>query len=282
MDLSEAEIKRVELDALSELDRVARTHGLRYFLAYGTLIGALRHSGFIPWDDDIDVLMPREDYERLYDLARQGALRPHYSIASYRDESSIYSYFKLIDTRTRACESFIDERHALGLWVDIFPIERVDIDSPRLRAIKRRAYRLVNLRAFAASDPRYATSALARAVKTLIHPFTKRLDSYAIARSSDELAESANLPKTRADDENTRYVLLVDDRMDRHVFAPEQLFPSRTASFEGRSFPIPARSEELLESYYGDWRTIPAEKDRPPQHLRNVTWLGASEERTHD
>ena len=56
---------------LCELDRVCKAHGLSYFLAYGTLLGALRHQGFIPWDDDVDVHMPREDYERFYGLCHR-------------------------------------------------------------------------------------------------------------------------------------------------------------------------------------------------------------------
>ncbi|MBB6334271.1 MAG: LicD family protein [Schaalia hyovaginalis] len=278
-ELSEQEIKRVELGILTELDRVAREHGLDYVLAYGTLIGALRHRGFIPWDDDIDVLMPREDYERLYELAQSGVFSPRYKIATYRDESSIYGFFKLVDTRTRACESFIDEKHALGLWVDIFPLERVDITSPRLKRIKKKAYRLVSLRGYAASDPRFATSRIARVVKRLIHPITRRLDPFAIARSTDDLARSANLP-VGSDDANTRRVLLVDDAMDRNIFTPDQLFPVRRCEFEGRRFPIPARAEELLENYYGDWRTIPAEQNRPPRHLRAVNWVDDFQEKT--
>lgn len=280
-ELSEQEIKRVELGILTELDRVAREHGLDYVLAYGTLIGALRHRGFIPWDDDIDVLMPREDYERLYELACAGAFSPRYRIATYRDESSIYGFFKLVDTRTHACESFIDEKHALGLWVDIFPLERVDITSPRLNRIKKKAYRLVTLRGYAACNPRFATSRLARVVKRLIYPVTSRLKPFAIAHSTDELARSANLP-AGSDDANTRYVLLVDDAMDRNTFEPGQLFPPRLCEFEGRQFPIPARAEELLENYYGDWRVLPAEENRPPRHLRAVNWVDDFEEQTDD
>ena len=63
--LSPDEIKQIELNVLVELDRVCREQGLRYYLAFGTLLGALRHGGFIPWDDDIDVYMPRRDYEKL-------------------------------------------------------------------------------------------------------------------------------------------------------------------------------------------------------------------------
>ena len=78
--LTMEEIREVELGCLRELDRVCRAHGLRYALAYGTLIGAMRHKGFIPWDDDIDVYMPRSDYEELYRLFRVGELGSRYSL----------------------------------------------------------------------------------------------------------------------------------------------------------------------------------------------------------
>ena len=137
--LEARQVKAVELDILTELDRVCREHQLSYALAYGTLIGAMRHSGFIPWDDDIDVYMPRDDYEKLYDLWKQGGLGEHYSLVSYRDRTSINSYCKLVDTRTRAVESFLDESAGnLGLWVDIFPLERVDITDPAVHRAARR------------------------------------------------------------------------------------------------------------------------------------------------
>ena len=63
------DIKRLQLDMLKAVARVCDRHGLRYFLAYGTLLGAVRHGGFIPWDDDIDIILPRPDYDRLVELA---------------------------------------------------------------------------------------------------------------------------------------------------------------------------------------------------------------------
>ena len=270
--LSLEEIKKVELDALCELDRVCKAHGLSYFLAYGTLLGALRHQGFIPWDDDIDVYMPREDYERFYELCRDGALRDPYRIASYRDGSSIYGFLKLVDTRTVAKETFIDEKNAQGLWVDVFPLERVDITDPGLPRVRRRAARLLWWRSIAATDPRYARSTAARLVKRVIHPFTRRLDQYGIAREADLLAQSANATG-RVEPENLRYLVLVDDCAE---FMPEDFSDARRAPFEGRAFDVPVGAERVLEGYYGDWRRVPPAEERPPAHLREVTWVGGA------
>ena len=70
--------REVELDLLAEFDRVCRKHGLTYFVDSGTLLGAVRHKGFIPWDDDIDLIMQREDYERLVQIAAQEFQHPYF------------------------------------------------------------------------------------------------------------------------------------------------------------------------------------------------------------
>lgn len=273
--LEARQVKAIELGILTELDRVCRKHQLSYALAYGTLIGAMRHSGFIPWDDDIDVYMPRDDYERLYDLWKQGgALGGHYSLVSYRDRTSINSYCKLVDIRTRAVESFLDESAGtLGLWVDIFPLERVDITDPAVHRTAKKEHRLVWWKYIAASNPRYATSALRRVVKYILYPITYFADLYAISRRQDDMARACHRSAV-PDADNERYVLLLDDDMSRNIIRPDELFPTRTTSFEGREFAIPAQAEKLLQDYYGNWQEIPPEDQRPPAHVRSVEWVG--------
>lgn len=94
--LAADQIKQIEYEILIEFDRICKDNGLTYCLAYGTALGAERHNGFIPWDDDIDVHMPRKDYERLFDLFSEG-LKSSCDLVSYRDDSSIYQFAKLVD-----------------------------------------------------------------------------------------------------------------------------------------------------------------------------------------
>lgn len=108
-----------ELDILVQAI-LRRSHHLRYYLAYGTLLGAVRHGGFIPWDDDIDIAMPREDYERFYRAFPAENTVEHLRLVSYRDKSSIYPYLKVVDDRT-IVEVAAIRREFHHAWVGYLP-----------------------------------------------------------------------------------------------------------------------------------------------------------------
>ena len=78
-------VQHVELEILNEVDRICRKNNLKYSLAYGTLIGAVRHKGFIPWDDDIDIVMPRKDYERLRTIWKNESTQEYY-LQDYKED----------------------------------------------------------------------------------------------------------------------------------------------------------------------------------------------------
>lgn len=118
------EAQLLELDILLDFARYCDEHGLTYFLAYGTLLGAVRHQGFIPWDDDVDVWMPRDDYNQLIQHFNTGKQTPHYRLISPMDEISRHSFVKIIDTRTVKVETNFDYTPgALGIDIDVFPLD---------------------------------------------------------------------------------------------------------------------------------------------------------------
>ena len=118
----------VELDLLLEFDRVCKKYNLKYFLIFGTLLGAVRHKGFIPWDDDIDVAMPRNDYEKLLSLTQEFN-HPYYLQTPFLKDGSCFSFLKLRNSNTSAVTNkFSYETFNQGIWIDINPLDSYDIE----------------------------------------------------------------------------------------------------------------------------------------------------------
>lgn len=261
--LSSAEIKKIELDILLELDRICTENGLTYLLAYGTCLGAVRHGGFIPWDDDIDVFMPRDDYEKLYNLFREGMETP-YKLVSYRDESSIYQFFKLVDPATESYETFVGKSHPIGLWVDIFPLERVNPSSEKqLRTLMKKHERIGLARSFAVADSSVASTSAIKLAKKIICPIARTL--FNVTKLNRRLEENAlALPKATEADMSapTEEGYVCDLLGDAHVIDASILFPVRKAPFEGHELPIPGQAEAYLDINYGDWKALPPEEER--------------------
>lgn len=113
----------VELNLLEYFDTLCREHNLQYFAAYGTLLGTVRHQGFIPWDDDIDVFMFRNEYEKLKSVAQDSISEPYFFQNSYTD-TMISAFSKIRDSRTTAIEfPDISPEFNQGIFIDIFPLD---------------------------------------------------------------------------------------------------------------------------------------------------------------
>lgn len=115
------EVQNEELELLCQFHNFCSMNGLRYSLAYGTLLGAIRHKGFIPWDDDIDVLMPREDYERF--LASPLVSKSAFTIVPGTGEPWLFA--KVCSSRTSWNESYTRHSDRLGVFIDVFPWDAV-------------------------------------------------------------------------------------------------------------------------------------------------------------
>ena len=109
------------MSMLKEIDSFCRTNGITYYLAFGTLLGAVRHQGFIPWDDDIDIMMPRKDYERFEQAF--SSVKNYRFLTKNNTENFPYPYGKVIDTRTVKKEPLRTRYQVIGLDIDVFPID---------------------------------------------------------------------------------------------------------------------------------------------------------------
>ncbi len=128
--LSFQEFQLCAKNILKEFKYFCEENNLRYFLAYGTLLGAVRHGDIIPWDYDIDVQMPREDFEKFLELTSQKQIKPHLKVFSWLNEKRYYLPFvKLCDTRTRLVITQTNAGIPLGVWIDIFPMDGIPDDE---------------------------------------------------------------------------------------------------------------------------------------------------------
>lgn len=120
-ELNREEIKKIQVGILKEVASFCEDHHIKYSLAYGTLLGAVRHGGFIPWDDDIDIMMPRNDYERFVTEYRSDIFKVYNCKLSPKYD---YVATKISDERT-VCVENIRATHEIGINVDLFPIDNL-------------------------------------------------------------------------------------------------------------------------------------------------------------
>lgn len=252
-----AEMKRLELDILTEIDAFCRKHNLRYYLTAGTLLGAVRHKGFIPWDDDIDIAMPREDYEQFFKLFSEAHRNSHLKLISYRNRTSLYPFLKVIDDRTVVYEQYVDPRYRTGVWVDIFPLDGLPEDNSPFDANDRtqRTYNIV------ASNPDAATTPFRKFVKKMLKPLVGNKDLFSLAANLDHIAASTPIEKNH-DVGLVIWGYGIKERM------PYSILESIELDFEGKRFFGPRDYDAYLTSIFGDYMTPPPASEQLPHFCR--------------
>ena len=239
------------LGILSAVDALCKKHGIRYVLDSGTLLGAVRHGGFIPWDDDVDIAMLREDYERFCSVAHElPAPYVFEDMFSRRDFTCIYG--KCYDTSTKYVEEKakdLDICH--GIFLDIFPIDNITLKS------RRRQCRIV------------ASLNAVRCIKQKTVPFKPRHILYLplLVLSCRTLGRLALREMKRLDGKPTEYVCpRCQSGTAKPAFRRSMFLDTISADFEGRPYPIPREYGEYLGGYYKNYMELPPESSRHPTH----------------
>lgn len=138
----------VELDLLKKFDEVCKKHSLKYFAGFGTLLGAVRHQGFIPWDDDLDLFMLRDEYEKMKIVAKEEFKGKYYFQDWYNSCGRTWIFSKLRNSETTAVE-YPDKSAEFnqGIFIDIFPIDEFDDGihvNPEFKAIQKELFNCIN------------------------------------------------------------------------------------------------------------------------------------------
>lgn len=277
-ELTLRQMQEGALNILKKLDGICREQGLRYFLFYGTLIGAVRHKGFIPWDDDLDVAMPRPDFDKLVAYCRRHRqeLQPMRLMTVDDNPKYVYPIARFSDTRYRVKYQGIRD-YGLGLFVDIYPLDGCGDTEEEARAWVQQPLRdekFINCCAAERFTPSrrgwlHTPAKLAGHLWAKLHGsayFIHRIEAWA----------------RQKDYEKCRYVSCTVWGTTRwkNVYLREDLEKTVYVPFEDGEFPIPAGYERMLRHTYGDYMTPPPPEQRIGQHFYTV-WpkeQGAAEE----
>lgn len=133
------DVQAADLEILLHFDAYCKKHGLRYYLCGGTLLGAVRHGGFIPWDDDVDVFMARPDFDRLFALCEEEPIGEDLELCSVQNHKLPRAFAKVFWKRTRVVRPYLKPIGGANLWIDILPVDGLPSDKKvyrRLRALR--------------------------------------------------------------------------------------------------------------------------------------------------
>lgn len=232
------------LDILVEIDKVCRKHDITYWLDWGTLLGAVRHGGFIPWDDDVDISMPTEDLKRFLEIAPKELPDNLFMQTKETDPSYRMSFCKIRDLNSFFVTQHDDftRDYKKGLFVDIFEVVPYPTVNRKLLKKIMRWYKKIYFFRAVKQD-----ITLKNLLATLSFPFIKI--------GLDIVWGLLNLkPKNHIG-------------LEKHFspgisYTPDMVFPLKDITFEGKVFSGPAHPEQCLTEAYGDFMQVPPKEKR--------------------
>ena len=251
------ELKKIQLNILDAVNDFCRLNNITYYLACGTLLGAIRHKGYIPWDDDIDIVMPRPDYLKFLKTFKSENLE---ILSIYNNNKCPFSFAKVMDIRTQIIES-TNIKQVIGINIDIFPLDGLPTN---IKSSNWHFYKLMF----------YSKLCV---VKTLNiskrHSFRKNISLF--------IAKIFTFFFPKMDKLGMKYDYTKCDYAGILVFPvspAERLIKSNfksggTTEFCGKQYPIPVGYDTWMRNIYGDYMQLPPKNKQVSNHSFNAYWL---------
>ena len=261
-------LQAIELENLRMLMEICEKNHLRYYLIGGSLLGAMRHKGFIPWDDDIDVGLPRPDYNRFVQIAKD-YLPAHMDIKTMTSDPNYKCYFtRLINNKKKIYWDHGQYTAVIGVWMDVFPLDGLP-DNPLLR--KMQVFRVkLNKALYKFTQIDYVTTNRTnRPLSERVLIRFAQLTHIGRLMDADKRLKKLDQALQRYDYDASAYAWNFSGCYGKREIVPHiQLGGSRTAEFEGMQVSIPEAAEDYLTSIYGDYMKLPPEDQRRSHEVR--------------
>lgn len=259
------ELKKLQLDILKKIADYCELNNLTYFLAYGTLLGAVRHKGFIPWDDDIDLMMPRKDYNLF--LEHFNGKVPNLVVVAPELNLDYYApYANVFDDRTVLDEDVVSHKRCpIGIKIDIFPLDDMPSDIELYKELRRRS--IHDTMKLSTKTRKLSFYHGMERIKLAINKLRFSFES--IKNIQKRHLELINDPKYSGNGDYID-VTVVTSRVSQ---APKSMyFPASKLLFEGMELSVPNDYDGWLRLIYGDYMKLPPEEERIAKHCFNAYW----------
>lgn len=270
MELTLRESQLATLEIMSEIDKICKLLNIKYFLLYGTLIGAVRHNGYIPWDDDFDIGMKREDYDKFlsYCYLNSEKILPFNLKNKRTDPGCWYNITRFCDTRYRCEYSGWKYFKESGLFVDIYPYDGMGKEDDKKywkKILLKRRYYLKMLQ-LTYSDTKFPGSNLIH--KILNFPLLFIARRKMPVHYLDKLERITT--KFSWDESDYVYCCTWGDEFHLPAYPKAYFEEFSYLKFEDREFLVPTHYDEILRTMYGDYLKLPPEDQRKPGHSYKV------------
>lgn len=272
-------LQMAELAILDSVTSAFREHGIKYFLGYGTLLGAVRHKGFIPWDEDVDIFVPRPDYERFIKDEEKIIKAPFiFKNYSLHDPQYDEHHVRIEDPSLQAVAQFGNKVAPKNVWIDVFPLD----GAPKSQLAQRWLFFRLNLLNVLRKCSRSADRGYTRRSKSIFVEICRRLNEitgFGQRLSTPKIVEQMHSIRKKYDYERCEYAyaLTYEYCRKRIVCRKEWFDTGKKAEFEGIELMIPSDSDAVLRQVYGDYLTLPPESERCYKHI-----LGFVEEKKEE
>lgn len=245
-------IQLIQLEMLKEVDRICKKHNLQYYLSGGTLLGAVRHGGFIPWDDDLDIFLVRKDYDKLAQVMDKELDKRMFYQDWHKEKGYPYNFAKIRMNKTKFVQSELmqcDMHH--GIYIDIFPLDNAPNDKSACLSHLKKVQRLKTL--LAVSYMSFKKGGKYRSV----------LQCILIALVKTFFSQQQIHKKVEKEVLKYNFVECDNYAAKMSRFALKEVYPKswfekiEYVDFEGLKCPAPSEMDAMLTMLYGDYMTPP-------------------------
>ena len=260
------ECRNIQIQLLDYIVEICHKHGLKYYLAAGTLLGAIRHKGYIPWDDDIDLMLFRDEYEKFVEIMKNRAEPDWVSVMDLDDPNYYFPFVKVVDNRTVAKQH--DCKTEYGIWVDIFPIDAIPNDKHTRKRFLRNCLLLRALILSMIIDFKGLKCELKSLLKVFLYMIGCMIGRKRIARFCNKYIQSYNGV------EKTEFASCTFSPYVTHEYLPKAaMMQTQVYEFEGKYYTGFENYDLYLSRLYGNYMSLPPEEKRKTHRI--LAWWKA-------